>query len=181
MNLDSEKFEIALSQDDADRFSLEKINLLWGVTKYSADYPKLLLEFMVIEKGSLTAFCAIVGCSSSTINNWMEKHTALKEAYEVAKAYRSWSYEKLLFDCAKGNIKGNFSAIKFALMNYAGDDFKDKQEVEHTGNVVFSINTGIVRPGDNLESDDTERIDGQADDSNSDIIEAETVKPEHSL
>jgi hypothetical protein len=148
MSLDSEKFEITLSQDDADRFDLDKLTLKWGVSKYLDSYPKLLLEFMVIEKGSLTAFCAVVGCSSTTINKWMASHPALKDAYEVGKAYRSWSYEKLLFDCAKGKIKGNFSAIKFALMNYAGDDFKDKQEIEHSGNVVFSIDTGIKRPGD---------------------------------
>lgn len=148
MDLDSEKFEISLSQDDADRFNLDRISIKWGVSKYLPSFPKLLLEFMIIEKGSLTAFCAIVGCSNSTMNGWMTKHTELKEAYEVGKAYRAWSYEKLLYDCAKGKIKGNFSAIKFALMNYSGDDFKDKQEVEHTGNVVFSIDTGITRPGD---------------------------------
>lgn len=136
------------AEDLINKFSMKNRTIRWGVTKYMDEFPALLIEFMIQEKGTLTAFCALVGCSISTMNNWMERHVELKEAYEVAKGYRSWSYEKLLHDCAGGTIKGNFSAIKFGLMNYNGDDFKEKQEIEHTGNVTFSIDSGIARPGD---------------------------------
>ena len=163
MSTGTDKQVIYLDDEQLNKFSLDNRAIRWGVTAYLSEYPALLVEFMIKEKGSLTAFCAIVGCSVTTMDKWMERHEALREAYEVAKAYRSWAYEKLLHDCAAGEIKGNFSAIKFGLMNYNGEDFKDKHEIEHTGNVIFSMDSGIKRKGDEgyvdediLEADFTE-------------------------
>jgi len=97
---------------------------------------------------SVSAFCFAIGITKSTFNDWLAKHPEFKEAYEIAKLGEQATWEDMAKAQANGDSKGSGTTLQFMMKNKFNDEFKDKQEVEHTGNVVFQIDTGIKRPGD---------------------------------
>ena len=69
----------------------------------------------------------------STINEWMGNFEEFSEAVKRHQAARTRFLEKGLL---KGDATGpNVTSRIFALKNADPDGWKDKQEVEHSGNV----------------------------------------------
>lgn len=84
------------------------------------------------EGHSVTAFAGRIGVARSTVFKWAEEHQEFSDALKVGQARAVEVWEKALLDVAK-NGGGNATAAIFGLKNRAADDWRDKQEHEHTG------------------------------------------------
>ena len=118
---------------------VDKINLH---SRYNPSYGEMLVNHMS-EGKSFAAFAGLIGVSYSTLTKWRDQNPEFNEAYEIAKMASLGAWEDLALDQAKGTIKGNASSLIFTLKNRFSDFYKDKQEVEHGGNVQFVIDTGV--------------------------------------
>lgn len=98
---------------------------------YKSMYGNLCIEHMATG-ASLTAFAAEIGVARSTINVWMNEHPEFSEAVEVGKAKCAAWWENLARKIAE-NGGGNGPLISFALKNMAIHDWRDRQEIEHSG------------------------------------------------
>lgn len=114
-------------------------------TKYDPVYCDMVGPFMA-QGYSLTAFAGEIDVSRSTIELWTKEHPEFSGAVSRAKAKTLLSWETRARQCGDG-LLGNGAAgmIAFALKNFGGDDWRDKQEVEHSGKGGGPIQTvGIV-------------------------------------
>ena len=100
-------------------------------TDYREEYCQMVIDHMK-EGASLTSFAASIGCARSTINTWMEANPQFSESVKVAKANCAAWWEKHGRDIATGKTDGNPTLIIFGLKNMGADDWRDKQEIDHT-------------------------------------------------
>ena len=83
---------------------------------------------------SLTAFAGILGVNRDTIDAWMHAHQEFSEACRRAKAKRLLQWERAAMKvAAKGGGHGQSQIIAFGLKNMGGNEWRDKQEHEHSG------------------------------------------------
>jgi hypothetical protein len=85
---------------------------------------------------SLTAFAGSIGVARSTINEWMGEHSEFSEAVKVHQAKRTEYLERTLLSSEQGP---KVTARIFALKNADPENWKDKQEHEHSGGVTVQI------------------------------------------
>lgn len=105
-------------------------------SKYQSSYCDLVIEHMT-DGASLTSFAAEIGVARSSINEWMEQNPEFSEAVKIAKAKCSAWWERLgRKNAADGG--GNATLVIFGLKNMAADDWREKQEVEHSGHVALT-------------------------------------------
>lgn len=97
---------------------------------------------------SLTSFAAEIDVARSTINEWMDKHPEFSEAVKRAKAKCAAWWEKQARMGASGAQKDiNPTLCIFGLKNMAAEDWREKQEVQHSGGVrVERVERVIVDP-----------------------------------
>ena len=104
-------------------------------SKYSPAYCDLVIEHMS-DGASLTSFAAEIGVARSSINEWMENHPEFSEAVKIGKAKCAAWWEKLgRSNAVSGD--GNATLVIFGLKNMGAEDWREKQEVEHSGGVTF--------------------------------------------
>ena len=119
---------------------------------YEEKYGDMLIEHMA-EGRSYATFRSIVGVSTKTYGGW-EKIPHFKECKELAFLASMDKWEDIALRQANGEIKGSASALIFTMKNRFKDHYKDKQEVEHQGNIVWQINSGIPNADEiDLEDD----------------------------
>jgi transposase len=115
-------------------------------SKYQPSYCDLVIEHMT-EGASLTSFAAEIGVARSSINEWMEQNPEFSEAVKIAKAKCSAWWERLgRKNAAEGG--GNATLVIFGLKNMAADDWREKQEVEHSGDMSVIFQTVYEQPHD---------------------------------
>lgn len=113
-------------------------------SKYDAVYCDQLTEHMQ-GGASIASFAADIGVARSTINQWAEDHPEFSEALKIGKAKCAAWWEKRLRSIAEaGGGPGAATAVIFGLKNMAADDWREKQEVEHS-NPDGSLRPRIVR------------------------------------
>lgn len=94
---------------------------------------------------SLTSFAHVIGVARSTINEWMANFPEFSEAVSRAKAARLHRWETLALRVAeKGGGPGTATVIVFGLKNMGGDEWSDKQQLEHTGPGGGAIKTEAI-------------------------------------
>lgn len=103
-------------------------------TKYE---PRFCDEVVSIMKTglSLTAFAGEIGVARSTINEWMGSFPEFSEACKKGQAARVRYLEQTLLD---GNAGPYVTARIFALKNADPDEWRDKREVLHAGEVAIT-------------------------------------------
>jgi hypothetical protein len=103
-------------------------------SKYDPMYCDMV-EADMAEGYSLTAFAGGIGVSRSTIGEWMAEHPEFSAAVSRSKAKRLRGWEKMGIDIAAKGTGGPGAAtiVVFGLKNMGDDEWRDKQEVEHTG------------------------------------------------
>lgn len=138
------------------------------MVNYDPNYANMLVEHRAGGK-SITSFAAHLCVSINILKRWAKESEDFKLAMEVADTMAMAAWEDIAMEQAQGVHKGNASTLMFMLKNQFGDEYKDKQEVEHSGNVVFKIDTGIKR--------DIELIE----DNGPEVIEAELVEKDEDL
>jgi transposase len=117
-------------------------------TDFRPIYCDLVIEALS-EGKSLTAFAAEIGVARSTINYWMEHHPTFSEAAKKAKAKcASWWENRAREAAMNGGANGQVTAIIFGLKNMAADDWRDRHDVQHSGQLAVNFNT-IYEPDPN--------------------------------
>ncbi len=94
---------------------------------------------------SLTAYAVMIGTTYMTLLKWKEKYPDFALALEVAEDAQQAYWERLALEVTVGNLKGNASSLIFMMKNRFKKHYKDKQEVEHSGDLQFLVDTGIRR------------------------------------
>lgn len=105
-------------------------------SKYSPAYCNEAIEFLA-QGYSITAFAGEIGVNRDTVYEWAEQHPEFSDALKIGKAKTAKYWEdRLRSDDAAGP---QVTAAIFALKNRVADEWRDKQEVQHGGNVQVSI------------------------------------------
>jgi len=113
---------------------------------YDPDYCEQVIAHCN-EGASLTSFAAEIDVARSTINEWMDKHPEFSEAVKRAKAKCAAWWEKQARQGATGLKDVNPTLCIFGLKNMAAEDWREKQEVQHSGGVrVERVERVIVDP-----------------------------------
>jgi hypothetical protein len=99
-------------------------------TKYKPEYCQAVVEHMS-EGASLTSFAASIDVSRSTITEWAENHPEFSAAATRGKAKCAAWWERVARNNAMTG-EGNATLTVFGLSNMAADDWKQKQEIDHT-------------------------------------------------
>lgn len=115
-------------------------------TKYDPSYCDLVVEHCKTG-ASLTSFAASVDIARSTVNEWMEQHDEFSEAVKRAKAHCAAWWELNARNGATGEKDVNATLCIFGLKNMAAEDWREKQELQHSGGVKYErIERTIVDP-----------------------------------
>jgi hypothetical protein len=85
---------------------------------------------------SLTAFAGTIGVSRDTVNEWTRAHPEFSDAIKIHQAKRTAYLERTLLSSDQGP---RVTARIFALKNADPENWKDKQDVEHSGHINVII------------------------------------------
>lgn len=114
-------------------------------SKYDPDYCEAVVEHMK-DGASLTSFAAEIDVARSTIGEWMNEFPEFSAACARAKAKCAAWWEKTNRILAATGT-GNQGACKLGLTNMAADDWREKVETEHSGNLTYTkVERTIVDP-----------------------------------
>lgn len=101
-------------------------------SKFSPAYCGEVITHMQ-DGASLTSFAAEIGVSRATINVWMAEYPEFLEAVGKAKAKCAAWWEKQGRTIAlSGGGPGASTLVIFGLKNMSADDWREKQEFDHT-------------------------------------------------
>jgi hypothetical protein len=99
-------------------------------SKYQPAYCNEAVEFLA-QGYSVMAFAGEIGVSRDTIYEWCEVHPEFSDSIKIGKAKGARWWEDRI---RSGELAGpQITAAIFALKNRAGDEWREKQEHEHTG------------------------------------------------
>lgn len=83
---------------------------------------------------SLTAFAGKIGVSRQSISEWAKEHPQFSVAVQCAKAAcAAWWEERACKVADEGGPGGQATMVIFGLKNHAPDDFRERQEIQHSG------------------------------------------------
>jgi len=97
-------------------------------TKYDPAYCAMVEEIMG-QGFSLTAFAGHIGVSKETVYQWARQHPEFSDAVTRARPKRLAHLERQLL---AGETGPKVTAFMFALKNADADEWRDKQQVEST-------------------------------------------------
>lgn len=101
-------------------------------SKYDPAYCQQIIEHME-EGASIASFAAEISVARSTIQQWAEEHEEFSVAVKAAKAKcAAWWEVRLRNIAISGGGPGAATAVIFGLKNMAAEDWREKQEVEHS-------------------------------------------------
>lgn len=102
-------------------------------TKYADDFPQKIVELMATGL-SLTAAAAELDVSRETVYAWESdgNHPEFSDAVKLARGKRTLKLERDLLEAESGPM---VTSRIFALKNACQDEWREKTEVEHSGNI----------------------------------------------
>ena len=101
-------------------------------TKYNRKYCGMAVEFLG-QGYSVTAFAGYIGVSRATVFKWASENKEFSDSLKRGQALAALWWEQVLRGVAKTG-EGNASAAIFGVKNRSREEWRDKQEVEHSGN-----------------------------------------------
>lgn len=103
-------------------------------TKYKSEYCSRLIE-LCSQGLSRRALCAEIGICTDTFYEWVKTIPEFSVAYKKGEAAAAHFYESKMLEGGLGKIKGfNVMALTFLMKNRYPKEFRDKQDVELSGN-----------------------------------------------
>ncbi len=99
-------------------------------TKYKPEYCQAAIDFMR-DGYSVTAFAGHIGVARSTVFKWAEENPDFSDSLKTAQALAALWWEESLRIVARTG-EGNATACIFGVKNRSTEDWRDKQEVDHT-------------------------------------------------
>lgn len=107
-------------------------------SEYKEEYCERLIQFMA-EGFSFEAFAGEIGCSKVTLYAWAEAYPEFLNAKDEGfQKSRLW-WERVGRQIAQKN-KGNATAFIFNMKNRFKEDWRDRQEIEQSGNITINWN-----------------------------------------
>jgi transposase len=107
-------------------------------TTYRPEYVEQVVA-VCAEGYSLTGFAGKIGVGRDTISEWAKVHPEFSAAVNRPKAARAaWWEERAREVAEKGGSGGQSTMVIFGLKNHAPEDYREKQEIEHSGSVGFA-------------------------------------------
>lgn len=103
-------------------------------SKYDPAYCQQLIDHMATG-ASATSFAAEIEVDRSTISQWAEVHPEFSLALTRGKAKCAAWWERVGRKLAADG-EGNATMVVFGLKNMSGDDWREKQHVEHSGEIA---------------------------------------------
>ena len=100
---------------------------------YDPAYCEQIVAHMA-EGASVLSFAAQIDVARSTINEWAANHPDFSEALSRGKAKCAAWWEKTGRAVASTGT-GNAPMVMFGLKNMAGEDWREKIETQHSGEV----------------------------------------------
>lgn len=100
-------------------------------SKYKETYCNEVITHMS-EGASLTSFAAEIGVCRDTISEWVATHPEFSAAVKKGKAKCAAWWEKQGRLGATGLANTNPTLVIFGLKNMAGDDWRDRKDIDHT-------------------------------------------------
>ena len=101
-------------------------------TDFTPELGEQILELM--SSGlSLAASAAELGVHRQRVYEWEERHPEFADTVKLARAKRQLFLERRLLSAEVGPV---VTSTIFALKNAGPDDWRDKHEVEATGQIV---------------------------------------------
>lgn len=114
-------------------------------SKYDPAFCDQVRSFLK-EGYSVAAFAGSIGVAVSTVNLWRNEHSEFSDAVKDGQAAAILWWENRARAVAAGE-DGNPTLVIFGLKNRAPDEWRDKTETEHSGEVgIRKIEREIVRP-----------------------------------
>lgn len=104
-------------------------------TAFKAEYGEEILSLMASGL-SLAAAAADLGIHRQRVYAWVERHPEFADTIKLAMSKRQLFLERRLLSADAGPV---VTSTIFALKNAAGDDWREKQEVEHKGGITINI------------------------------------------
>ena len=101
-------------------------------TDFKESYGEEILSLMATGL-SLAAAAAELGIHRQRVYDWVEKHPEFADTISLAKSKRQLFLERRLLSADQSPV---VTSTIFALKNAAGEDWRDKQEHEHTGQII---------------------------------------------
>src|SRR5690554_5877361 len=122
-------------------------------SKYKPEYCQMLIDHMA-EGASMTSFAAEIDVARSTLNEWADEYPDFSEAVKKGKAKCAAWWERV---GRKNAITGdgNATLVIFGLKNMGAEDWRDKQEIDHTtaGQPIAKIERVVIDPSNDRTSD----------------------------
>src|SRR5690606_15618220 len=87
---------------------------------------------------SLAAAAAELGIHRQRVYEWVDKHPDFADTVKLAMSKRQLFLERRLLD--NGLAGPQITSTIFALKNAGAADWREKQEVEHSGSLSVSVN-----------------------------------------
>lgn len=131
---------------------------------WKPEYKVKLIEHLAKGK-SVESFLGKVGATYKEFESWCEQFPEIKRYVEIGENLSLGQFEELGQLVALGLVKGNASMLWNIMKNRHPDKFKDKVDVEHSGDLTFMFDTGIKRDLDGETSDFKEVHSQTLDDS----------------
>lgn len=104
-------------------------------TDFQERYAEEILSLMA-EGLSLAAAAAELGIHRQRVYDWEAAHPEFADTIKLARSKRQLFLERRLLKATEGPV---VTSSIFALKNAAGDDWRDKQEVETNGNLTINV------------------------------------------
>jgi len=105
-------------------------------TKYDPKYCDMIVEHMK-QGASMTSFAAEIDVARSTITEWADNYPEFSASVKRAKAKCAAWWELQARMGATGEMQVNPTLVIFGLKNMAAEDWRDKQEVSHSGRLTI--------------------------------------------
>jgi hypothetical protein len=112
-------------------------------TKYDPTYCDDIVRVMGTGL-SKTAWAGTVGVCHDTVIEWAKVYPDFSDAVKRGQAARTLKLEQ---DLLTGTEGPKITSRIFALKNAAPNEWREKVETEHSGNIHTSVERRIVRPG----------------------------------
>jgi transposase len=139
----------------------ERQMLLAPMTHYSPTFANAVIKDLS-EGYSLGGFAGRIGVARPTLNKWMAAHPEFGEACARAMAVRQRWWERLAIDVATTGGQGaQGQLVIFGLINAGREDWKQKQEIEHTGQLTLAA----------LVESSMKTVEGQVIEAQAQIVE----------
>lgn len=104
-------------------------------TKYKPEYCDMVINHMA-QGLSKESFAGVVGTHKQTIYNWTEEYPEFLDAVKRGEELSRLFWEDLGRKGAMGSEEFNAAAWIFNIKNRFREEWRDKQDVEHSGGVT---------------------------------------------